>query len=66
MNLLCSPRNPDSPYPKLREVFRIFVAEVGAELAKNLIGIYLVGSLASSDFNLGSDVDFFSCHNSIF
>ncbi|MCA9958953.1 MAG: DUF4111 domain-containing protein, partial [Anaerolineales bacterium] len=36
----------------------IFVAEVKAELAENLVGIYLVGSLASGDFDLDSDIDF--------
>lgn len=49
---------PIHPYPKLREVLNIFVAEVKAELAENLVGIYLVGSLATGDFDLDSDVDF--------
>ena len=58
MNLLDNMAIPMHPYPKLREVLNIFVAEVQAELADNLVGIYLVGSLASGDFDLDSDVDF--------
>jgi predicted nucleotidyltransferase len=58
MKPLDSTRIPDHPYPELREVLRIFVAQVQAELAKNLVGIYLVGSLASGDFDSDSDVDF--------
>ena len=51
-------RIPDHPYPELREVLNIFVDQIKAELAGNLIGIYLVGSIASGDFDLDSDVDF--------
>jgi predicted nucleotidyltransferase len=51
-------RIPHQPYPELREVLEIFVAEVKAELVENLVGIYLVGSVASGDFDLDSDVDF--------
>jgi len=58
MKLLDSTRIPNHPYPELREVLTIFVAEVQAELVKNLVGIYLVGSLASGDFDSDSDVDF--------
>ena len=58
MNLLDSKRIPDHHYPELREVLTIFVAEVKAELAENLVGMYLVGSLASGDFDLDSDIDF--------
>jgi predicted nucleotidyltransferase len=49
---------PDHPYPELREVLGLFVEKVSAELRENLVGIYLVGSLASGDFDLDSDVDF--------
>lgn len=49
---------PDQPYPELREVLEIYVTEVKAELSENLVGFYLVGSLASGDFDLDSDVDF--------
>ena len=49
---------PDRPYPELREVLNIFVNEITSELRENLVGIYLVGSIASGDFDLDSDVDF--------
>ncbi len=51
---------PKHPYPKLPDVLKILVIEVKNELAENLIGIYLVGSLASGGFDLDSDVDFLS------
>ena len=51
-------RVPNHPYQELREVLHIFVTDVQAELAENLVGIYLVGSLALGDFDLDSDVDF--------
>jgi predicted nucleotidyltransferase len=49
---------PDHPYPDLREVLSSFVEEITAELGENLVGIYLVGSIASGDFDLDNDVDF--------
>ncbi len=49
---------PDQPYPELRDVLELFVDGTAAELRENLVGIYLVGSLASGDFDLDSDVDF--------
>lgn len=49
---------PDHPYPELRQVLNLFVNEVATELGENLVGIYLVGSLATGDFDLDSDVDF--------
>lgn len=49
---------PEQPYPELRDVLNIFVDEIAAELNENLVGIYLVGSIASGDFDLDSDVDF--------
>ena len=55
---------PNHPYPELRDVLKIFIAEIKAELADNLVGIYLVGSLASGDFDLDSDVDFLIVINS--
>lgn len=51
-------RVPDHPYPELREVLSTFVNEISSELADNLIGVYLVGSIATGDFDLDSDVDF--------
>lgn len=58
MKLHSNTKIPTHPYPELHEVLNIFVAEVKTELAENLVGIYLVGSLASGDFDLDSDVDF--------
>jgi predicted nucleotidyltransferase len=49
---------PEQPYPELQQILNTFVDEVAAELGENLLGIYLVGSLASGDFDLDSDVDF--------
>lgn len=49
---------PNHPYPELREVLNLFAGEIAAELKENLVGIYLVGSIASGDFDLDSDVDF--------
>jgi hypothetical protein len=49
---------PDHPYPELREVLSVFTDEIAAELGENLVGIYLVGSLATGDFDADSDVDF--------
>jgi predicted nucleotidyltransferase len=49
---------PEHPYPELREVLEIFVRKEKAELGETLLGIYLVGSLASGDFDLDSDIDF--------
>ena len=42
----------------------IFVDEIAAELRENLVGIYLIGSIASGDFDLDSDVDFLVVTNS--
>lgn len=58
MKFLDDTKIPDHPYPELREVLNIFVDEIAAELGENLIGVYLVGSIASGDFDADSDVDF--------
>jgi len=58
MKFLDDSRVPNQPYPELREVLNIFVDEIQAELGENLVGIYLVGSIASGDFDADSDVDF--------
>jgi predicted nucleotidyltransferase len=58
MKFLDDSKIPDQPYPELREVLRVFADEIAAELGENLVGIYLVGSLASGDFDADSDVDF--------
>lgn len=58
MNLARNASIPDEPYPELRGVLEVFAAGIKTELGANLLGIYLVGSLASGDFDLDSDVDF--------
>ncbi len=58
MKLVDEPRIPAHPYPELRAVLERFVTETQAILGANLCGIYLVGSLASGDFDRDSDVDF--------
>ena len=45
-------------YPELASVLQQFVASVQNALGSNFIGAYLVGSLATGDFDLDSDVDF--------
>lgn len=52
------PRIPAQPYPELEEVLRTYVDALQDELAENLVGIYLVGSIASGDFDADSDIDF--------
>jgi hypothetical protein len=51
-------RIPEKPYPELRPVLDRFVAGVGDGLQRNLVGAYLVGSLATGEFDQDSDVDF--------
>lgn len=58
MKFADNPQIPQHPYPELREVLSIFADEVAAELKENLVGMYLVGSIALGDFDLDSDVDF--------
>jgi predicted nucleotidyltransferase len=58
MKFLDDTKIPDHPYPELRDVLNMFVDEISAQLRENLVGIYLVGSIASGDFDLDSDVDF--------
>jgi aminoglycoside adenylyltransferase-like protein/nucleotidyltransferase-like protein len=45
-------------YPELASVLQQFVASVHNALRSNFLGAYLVGSLATGDFDLDSDVDF--------
>jgi hypothetical protein len=45
-------------YPELTSVLQRFVAGVQNALRNNFLGAYLVGSLATGDFDLDSDVDF--------
>ena len=58
MKFLDDTKIPEHPYPELRGVLEIFVDEISTELGENLVGIYLVGSIASGDFDADSDVDF--------
>jgi predicted nucleotidyltransferase len=58
MKFLDDAKVPAQPYPELREVLHAFVDEITAELRENLVGVYLVGSLATGDFDADSDVDF--------
>lgn len=46
------------PYPELQAVLSRFVEGVQSALQSNFVGAYLVGSLATGDFDLDSDVDF--------
>jgi len=45
-------------YPELDSVLQRFVVSVQSALGSNFLGAYLVGSLATGDFDLDSDVDF--------
>jgi hypothetical protein len=45
-------------YPELPSVLERFLAGVQKALGTNFVGVYLVGSLATGDFDLDSDVDF--------
>src|ERR1051326_4213104 len=58
MKLLGNDKIPEQPYPELRNVLNSFASDIASELKENLVGIYLVGSLASGDFDADSDVDF--------
>ncbi len=46
------------PYPELPQVLTQLVNGVRGHLPDNLVGIYLVGSLATGGFDLDSDIDF--------
>lgn len=58
MKFIDDDRVPSQPYPELRDVLQRFAGEITAELKENLVGIYMIGSLATGDFDLDSDVDF--------
>jgi hypothetical protein len=51
-------RIPIEPYPELRLVLETFVGGVQNTVKANFVGAYLVGSLATGDFDHDSDVDF--------
>ena len=46
------------PYPELPSVLELFLSGIKNALGRNFLGAYLVGSLATGDFDLDSDVDF--------
>src|SRR5215470_3898494 len=45
-------------YPELDSVLEQFLEGIQGALGDNFVGFYLVGSLATGDFDLDSDVDF--------
>jgi hypothetical protein len=51
-------RIPGEPYPELPLVLERFISGVQNALEANFVGAYLVGSLATGDFDLDSDIDF--------
>ncbi len=51
-------RIPNEPYPELRLVLEKFVGGVQGAVNANFVGVYLVGSLATGDFDHDSDIDF--------
>ena len=51
-------RIPSEPYPELRQVLETFVSGVQDAVSANYVGAYLVGSLATGDFDRDSDIDF--------
>ena len=55
-------RIPHEPYPELRSALERFVEGVQSSIKYNFVGAYLVGSLATGDFDLDSDVDFRDYH----
>jgi predicted nucleotidyltransferase len=51
-------RIPSEPHPELRLVLETFVGGVQDAVKANFVGVYLVGSLATGDFDQDSDIDF--------
>jgi len=49
---------PNESYPEVHVVLETFTAGVQNALRENFVGAYLIGSLATGDFDLDSDVDF--------
>jgi hypothetical protein len=49
---------PSRPYPELVGVLSRFLSGLQVILGQELVGAYLIGSLAIGDFDLDSDVDF--------
>ena len=57
-SLVATERIPTQPHPELPQVLDRFVAGTQNVLGDNFVGAYLVGSLATGDFDNDSDVDF--------
>jgi hypothetical protein len=51
-------RIPTDPYAELPWVLERFLAGVHESLQQDFVGAYLIGSLATGDFDLDSDIDF--------
>jgi hypothetical protein len=49
---------PSEPYPELPHVVERLTAGTQTALGENFVGAYVVGSLATGDFDLDSDIDF--------
>lgn len=49
---------PSEPYPELHLIVERFATGVQNALEQNFVGAYLIGSLATGDFDLDSDIDF--------
>ena len=49
---------PSEPYSDLRPVLAQFIESVQSALEEDFVGAYAVGSLATGDFDLDSDIDF--------
>ncbi len=49
---------PSEPYPELPLVLERLAAGTQSALRENFVGAYIVGSLATGDFDLDSDIDF--------
>jgi len=49
---------PSEPYPELHPVLESFIVGAQNALKRNFVGAYLIGSLATGDFDLDSDIDF--------
>jgi hypothetical protein len=49
---------PIEPYPGLHVILEKFTLGAQNALAENFVGAYLIGSLATEDFDLDSEIDF--------
>lgn len=58
MKLIDEQRIPSNPYSELLHVLEIYTSEHINILGNNLVGMYLLGSIALDGFDLDSDVDY--------